>query len=64
MKNDIKNAQNIFSYLVPEHEKEKSELKQGSFSIILVLQAWKSDKSVPEDTLLNSKENRVFLSQK
>ena len=54
----------IFFMFEPEHEKEKSKLKHGSFFINLALRARKIDKLIPKDTLLDSEENRVFLFRK
>ena len=62
---DIKYTRNLFSCFGPEHEKEKTKLiPGGSFSVSLVLQVWKRDKYVPEDTLLDFEENKVFIFRK
>ena len=45
-------------------KKEKNKLIPGvTFFVSLVTQLRKSDKPIPENTLLNSEEKRVFLSR-
>ena len=61
---DIKYALNRFDVWVQSTKKEKTKLERCSFLVSLVLQVWKRDNPMPEDTLLDSEETRVFFFHK